>query len=323
MAMDRAPAPVPAAAARSGAAGPLAIVFNPRSGSRSREERLGAIEDSARSAGRAFEVFEVARHHPLEQRLAQAVALARSDSGVLVASGGDGTINLVAQAALDHDLPFGVLPGGTFNYFARLHGLPLEPADGMRVLLEGRIEPVQAGRVNGRVFLVNASLGLYPQLLEDREAFKKRFGRHRFVALWAGLATLLRERRPMALSVESEAGEAQRLKASTLFVGNNMLQLERVGLPEAEAVQSGKLAAVIVPAFGRWQMLSLALHGALGRIDEGDRVVNFAFRRLDVQPVGRLGLRRVKVAFDGETRWLRWPLRFEVSPRPLQLLKPS
>jgi diacylglycerol kinase family enzyme len=320
--MDRAPAPVPAAAAHAHATGPLAIVFNPRSGNRTRAERLGAIEAAARAAGRAVEIFEVDRGHALPRRLEQAVALARAQAGVLVASGGDGTINAAAQAALAQALPFGVLPGGTFNYFARLHGLPLEPADGMRVLLEGRVEPVQVGRVNGHAFLVNASLGLYPQLLEDREAFKQRFGRHRFVAVWAGLATLLRERRPMALAVEAESGEAQHLQASTLFVGNNMLQLERVGLPEAEAVQAGRLAAVIVPAFGRWEMLSLALHGALGRIDEGDRVVNFAFRRLDVQPVGRLGLHRVKVAFDGETRWLRWPLRFEVSPRPLQLLKP-
>lgn len=321
--MDRAPSPVPAAAAHAVAVGPLAVVFNPRSGNRSRAERLGAIEHSARAAGRALEVFEIARHHPLGQRLMQAVALTRTHGGVLVASGGDGTINAVAQAALDHDLPFGVLPGGTFNYFARLHGLPLEPAEGMRVLLEGRIEPVQVGRVNGRVFLVNASLGLYPQLLEDREAFKQRFGRHRFVALWAGLATLLRELRPMALAVEAETGAARRLQASTLFVGNNMLQLERVGLPEADAVQAGRLAAVIVPAYGRWEMLRLALNGALGRLDDGDRVVNFAFGRLDVQPVGRLGLKRVKVAFDGETCWLRWPLRFEVSPRPLRLLKPA
>lgn len=322
-AMDRAPSPVPAAAAGAPLAGPLAIVFNPRSGNLTRAERLGAIATAAREAGRDVEVLEVSRRQPVARRIEQGVALARAHGGVLVASGGDGTTNAAAQAALDHGLAFGVLAGGTFNYFARLHGLPLEPAEGMRVLLEGRVAPVQVGRVNGRIFLVNASLGLYPQLLEDREQFKRRFGRRRVVAIWAGLATLLRKRRPLALEVESETGEAQHQVASTLFVGNNMLQLERVGLPEAEAVQAGRLAAVIVPPYGRLEMLRLAVNGALGRLDEGDRVVNFAFRHLDVLPVGRFGLGRVKVAFDGETAWLRWPLRFEVSPQPLQLLKPS
>jgi diacylglycerol kinase family enzyme len=320
--MDRAPAPVPAAAARAPQAGPLAIVFNPRSGNRTRAERLGAIETAARAAGRAVEVLEVSRRAPVARRVEQGVDIARARRGVLVASGGDGTINAAAQAALDHGLPFGVLPGGTFNYFARLHGLPLEPADGMRVLLGGRIEPVQVGRVNGRAFLVNASLGLYPQLLEDREHFKRRFGRRRIVAIGAALATLLRDRRPLALEIETESGEARHLEASTLFVGNNTLQLERVGLPEAQAVQAGRLAAVIVPPYGRWEMLRLAVNGALGRIDEGDRVVNFAFRRLDVQPIGSRRRARVKVAFDGETAWLDWPLRFEVSAQPLQLLKP-
>ena len=51
---------------------------------------------------------------------------------------------------------------------------------------------MQVGLLNDRPFLVNASLGLYPQLLEDREAFKQKFGRSRLVALWSGLVTLMR-----------------------------------------------------------------------------------------------------------------------------------
>ena len=48
---------------------------------------------------------------------------------------------------------------------------------------------MQVGLVNDRVFLVNASLGLYAKLLEDREAFKAQYGRHRWVAFWSGLLT--------------------------------------------------------------------------------------------------------------------------------------
>jgi diacylglycerol kinase family enzyme len=66
------------------------------------------------------------------------------------------------------------------------------------LLLRASPAPVQVAGINDRVFLVNASLGLYPDLLEDREAYKARFGRSRWVAFVAGCATLLRAQRKLA-----------------------------------------------------------------------------------------------------------------------------
>ena len=59
-------------------------------------------------------------------------------------------------------------------------------------MLRARAHPVQAGLVNGHVFLVTASLGLYPQLLQDREAWKREYARSRLVALGAGLCRAIR-----------------------------------------------------------------------------------------------------------------------------------
>jgi hypothetical protein len=72
------------------------------------------------------------------------------------------------------------------------------------------------------VFLVNASLGLYPQSLEDREVQKQRLGRSRLVAAWAALTTVFRDYRPMSIKVEHE-GRFLELRTLTLFVGNNRL----------------------------------------------------------------------------------------------------
>jgi diacylglycerol kinase family enzyme len=307
--------------------GPLFMVFNPRSGKHETEDDLPI---ALQAIERPHRLLAVGHGTSLRRAIATAIAGARDEHGIVVAAGGDGTINSVAQAVIAADLAFGIVPRGTFNYFSRLHGLPLGARDALRVILGGRVRPVQVGLVNRHYFLVSASLGLYPKLIDDRERFKREYGRTRPVALWAGLVTLLRERRRMALRIEAEeqSGEdaapdqARVLQTSTLFVGNNPLQLAEVGIPEAHDVASGKLAAICIKPVTRLEMLGLALRGALGRLGEADQVVNFAFRRLDVAPIGRVGLAYVKVATDGETSWMHWPLTFAVSPRPLRLLVP-
>src|SRR5256885_3573742 len=81
----------------------------------------------------------------------------------------------------------GVVPLGTFNYFAREQALSLDPAQAVQDILQalqaGQMRPVNVGLVNERLFLVNASLGLYPRLLDERERASTRFGRTRLVAI--------------------------------------------------------------------------------------------------------------------------------------------
>jgi diacylglycerol kinase family enzyme len=179
---------------------------------------------------------------------------------------------------------------------------------------------VQVGLVNDRAFLVNASLGLYPTLLEDREAWKQQFGRSRLVALGAGIATLLRGHRHLRLTIELH-GEPRQVRTPTLFVGNNALQMEQVGLPEAQAIDDGELAGIMLRPVGRWTLLWLLARGALGKLGAADQVINFPFQRLTVR-ARRFGGRRIKVATDGEIVWMRLPLTFGVAPDPLLLIRP-
>ena len=174
--------------------------------------------------------------------------------------------------------------------------------------------------MNSTVFLVNASLGLYPALLEDREAWKARFGRSRLVALGSGLATLMRGHRQLRLRIE-QGGAVRSVKTPTLFIGNNRLQLEQVGLSQVGCVEAGSIAAVMLKPIGTPAMLWLMLRGAFGSLGDADDVESFAFRRMVVTPSRGNGSRRIKVAFDGEVTWMRAPLQFEVAAQPLWLLK--
>jgi diacylglycerol kinase family enzyme len=270
-------------------------------------------------AGRRYNLARIDHPWQLPRLASRAVKLAQQQQGTVVVAGGDGTINAVAQVALHSGRPLGVLPLGTFNYFSRAHGIPTDTATATRMLLDATVRLVQVGLINDRVFLVNASLGLYPQLLEEREVYKQKFGRNRFVALCAGVITLLREHRQLVLGLEYE-GQSEILRTPTLVVGNNPLQLEQVGIPHAHAIEQGLLVAITVRPIGTLALFGLLGRGALGQLGDADNVASFAFDRLTVRPYRR---RRVKVAMDGEVTWLHTPLVFQVAPQPLPLLVPA
>lgn len=305
--------PVPADA-------PLFLVLNRGSGHHEGEDVRQIIEATLALAGREYAIEEVTDPSELGRAAARAVERARRERGIVVAAGGDGTINIVAEATLGSGCPFGVLPLGTFNYFGRVHGIPSDPVVASKILLSQRVYAVQVGLVNDRVFLVNGSIGLYPELLEKREVAKSKLGRSRWVAFASALVTLLTPHRSLRIDVESRAGKL-RLVTPTLFVGNNRLQLERVGIPAAPVVERHRLVGVVLRPVGVFGMLSLVVRAALGRLGSDERVTSIAFDRITVR--SRFGRGRFKVATDGEVTWMSGPLTFRVAPHPLLLLRPQ
>ncbi len=311
------PAPCPAL----DPAGVLQFVVNAKSGHNDQDASRLAIDAALQASGRRA-VFHAARPGALARVAQQAAQAALAQRSAVVAVGGDGTINTVAQTAHALGCPMGVVPQGTFNYFGRTHGIPTDAGLATQALLAAQPAAVQLGLINDQVFLVNASLGLYPDLLQDREAFKARFGRNRLVALAAAVSTVLGRHRTLRLRIETRDG-AQDVRTLTLFVGNNQLQLAQVGLPEASAIAQGQIAAVVLRPIGTLALLGLMLRGALGTLGDAPTVDSFQCQRLRVSHQHGWAGRRIKVAYDGEVGRMATPLLFQVSPRPLYLLKPA
>ena len=303
---------------------PLFILLNAGSGHAATELQKETIEAVLSDARRIFTLSVVEDPAQLDAMAQRMAAQAKDSGGILVAAGGDGTINTVAGKAIEAGCTFGVLPQGTFNYFGRAHDIPEDLRDAVRALLDAKVQPVQVGMVNERIFLVNASIGLYPQILEEREADKKQFGRSRVVALLSMIKTALGA--PQYLRIEmARDGKLQKMRTPMLFVGNNQLQIEQLGIaPLTSALDDGKLVTIAPRSVGRIGMIGLMVRGALGRLGDASNLVAFGFRSLAVKQVTLYGKRRrIKVAMDGEVTLLDTPLVFRVLEGQLLLLKPN
>ncbi len=268
------------------------------------------------------EVMSQARRAIAEAR---ALTRAGADDGgadgappVVAAAGGDGTINLVASLALDAQVAFGLVPLGTFNFLARHLGIPLEPRAAAIALATGRTQRIHVGRVNGHLFLNNASFGLYRALLEEREGFKQRFGRYKAVAAIAALYTLLRFRKVYTLRLDLD-GQPAAIRTPMLFFGLNSLQFENLGMDAAYCTQAGRMAVIALQPAGRWQLLRLALRGALHRLHDSLDMRTHCATHAQVLLPGR---RRLRVAVDGESIECRLPLHFEVVRDALEVVVP-
>lgn len=321
--------PVLAAEDHTNSCPPLFIVLNAGSGDKDATSIANDLAKLFHEADQPYELLFCRCPGDLPTFTKQAVDQASLRNGVVAAAGGDGTIRFVAQKVLAAGLPFGVLPLGTFNYFARDNGLPQDAVAAAEVLIAGMRAGcerlVQVGQLNDQVFLVNASLGLYPQLLADREKFKQQHGRSRIKARMAGLLSLLRRNTKMLLRIQYARGQQENgadvVPASTIFVGNNPLQLREVGLaPEAQSVEDGQLAVIALPPMSASERIAIALRGMLGLLGEAPNVAHFECRELVIEPLSRYQKQYVKVAMDGEGSQMRPPLVFRVGPRPLRLI---
>ena len=303
---------------------PYFIVLNAGSGHAETELQRTTIEQALTRAGRQFQLEVVENPSELDAVSQRMVDQAKACGGTIVAAGGDGTINAVAHKAVASGCPFGVLPQGTFNYFGRAHGIPEDLEQAVQSMLDARPHPVQVGLVNDRVFLVNASIGLYPKVLEEREHDKSQYGRSRLVALVSMLKTALGTHQFLRIRLEVD-GKERKLRTPTLFIGNNPLQMQQLGIEHlSTALEEGELAAIAPRSVGKLGMLWLMLRGAAGKLGGADDLSAFRFKRIMVKPLTLYGTRRrIKVATDGEVTLMRTPLEFRVLEGQLMLLKPD
>jgi diacylglycerol kinase family enzyme len=235
---------------------------------------------------------------------------------LIVAGGGDGTVSTVAAALVDTGIVFGVLPLGTLNHFARDLGIPLELADAVAVLARGEAGRVDVGEVNGRIFVNNSGLGLYPDIVRNRER-QQRLGRGKWPAfVWATLSAL--RRYPfLAVALVVDGKEVVR-KTPFVFIGNNEYRMEGFAIGERSGLEDGQLSLYVAQRPGRWRLLLLALRALAGRLRQARDFDAVVAADIVVQSKRK----RLRVATDGEVTVMTPPLHYRVRPASLIVMRP-
>lgn len=298
------------------------VLINHASGSQDGHTRVEQIRALLGQRHIPHKLYIVRRPQQLLPQVRAAAHDARQVQGLLVGVGGDGTLNATASQAIAQGLVFSALPQGTFNYFGREHGFPDDIGQAIDAIVGGAVKPTPVGRINDHLFLVNASFGLYPQLLEEREAFKAQWGRSRPAAWLAGLATLMRDHRMHTLKFMID-GQAHAARTSTVFVGINRLQLEQLGVAQARQLPASQLVALTLKPVDKLDMLGLIARGAVGRLADAEAIQVRQCHALTLQPTHYLPRRKVRIAFDGERAHVTMPIEISLHPEPLRLLAPT
>jgi len=289
----------------------VAVILNPASGSAGRDATPERIVELFAAEGRSATVLAAGPGRTVAD---QARAAVEGGCRLAVAAGGDGTVNAVATAVLGRDIPLGVLPMGTLNHFAKDLGLPLEVAEAIRVAARGIVRRVDVGQVNGRVFLNNSSLGVYPRVVELRRRWESTGLGKWVAALWASLVVL--RRRPfMGVRIRTTDETVVRL-TPFVFVGNNEYRMVGLRAASRESLTAGRLALYVMHASLRRSLLVLAWQVLWRGVDEVRELELFLVSEATVETRRR----RLQVSLDGEVVMLASPLEYRILPLALPVM---
>lgn len=235
---------------------------------------------------------------------------------LVVAGGGDGTVNAVASALAGTGGVLGVLPLGIYNHFARDLGLPLDLAGAVRTALTGQVRTVDLGEVNGQVFLNNSSLGLYPQLVRGRVAEQKQ-GHRKWMALAMAAISCLLHPLPLLVRLQMDGAKALVRRTPLLFVGNNRYTMNGLHMGRRTRLDGGQLWVCLAHDAGYAGLLGLTVRVLAGHLRLGE---------LDIRDTTDLRVgtqrRRLEVAWDGEVTMMHAPLHYRIRPAALRVMVP-
>lgn len=280
--------------------------------------------DNTKAAERLAEIFK-------EGRIAADISLAhggdeitelareavRGPYEVIVAAGGDGTINSVAATVLDADKILGVLPLGTLNHFAKDLGIPIELEAAARTIIAGHTTEVDVAEVNNRIFLNNSSLGLYPMIVREREK-RQRLGFGKWPAfIWATIQAL---RRYPLLDVRLRVND-ELLHRTTpfVFVGNNEYAMDLFNIGARNRLDKGVLSIYITQRTSRLKLITLALRAVIGGLRNDKDFLELRSNEVKIATRHK----RLRVAFDGEIEVMKPPLEYRIRSRALRVIVPE
>lgn len=245
-------------------------------------------------------------------QMTDAVARHRGKPRVVV-GGGDGTLGGAAAVLTNAPTALAILPLGTRNHLARQLGIPLDLAEAVAVAVDGQRRRIDLGAAGDRVFVNNASFGIYTRFVRQRDRQRGPRWLGAIPATWH----VLRNMRAQAFALTLD-GEPRSLTTPLLFVGNNHYSIEPGHLGERETLDEGQLSLFAVSAKAPHSLLAFAARALVGLArPERDFIECASAGEVVIEGQGW-----IEGAFDGELEWLPLPLALRSLPSALGVVTP-
>ena len=292
----------------------LTCILNSASGSRPGPELRETLSRIFAESSTPARIFLASSGAEIPELARRAV---KENSQTIVAGGGDGTVNAVANELVGSSIMLGVLPLGTLNHFAKDLRIPQDLEGAARNLITGRAVPVDVGEVNGRIFLNNSSLGIYPRIVRYREELQRKKGRKKWVALAEASLSVLRHYSLLRVRLLVDGKELLR-KTPLVFIGNNRYEMEGLNIGERTRLDAGELFLFVAKPAGRVDLVRLAFRALFGRLHESGDFDALITKQISIKTRGP----RTSVSTDGEVNKMNTPLNYRTRPGALRVIVP-
>jgi diacylglycerol kinase family enzyme len=232
---------------------------------------------------------------------------------LVIIGGGDGTIGAAASVLVHTSSALAVLPLGTRNHFARQLGLPLDLAEAARLALSGQRRRIDIGAAGDRIFINNASFGIYTRFVRMRDHSRGPKWLGTIPATWHALRHMRAQR--FSLRID---GDERELLTPLLFIGNNEYSIALGSLGHREKLDDGRLSVCAISARLPLQLLAFAARALVGLARPERDFEEFAnASRIVIDGEGH-----IEGAFDGDLALLPLPLQLRSMPAALGVVTP-
>lgn len=245
-------------------------------------------------------------------------AIAERGDKLVIVGGGDGTVSAAASALVGTTTVLGILPLGTLNHFSRDLGIPADLGEAAK-LIAGRGERrVDVAEMNGRIFINNSAIGLYPLMVVDRDLQRRHLGRgKRLAMIVASFRTLARfNHQRLTLTVNEE--DKARLETPLLFVGNNDYRTDLRAPGQRERLDEGKLCVLVMRKNTRRGLIAASIRALFDRSRPDEMVRIDHVERLRVSSHRH----QLTVSLDGEVVRAEPPLDYRIRKQALRVIAP-
>ncbi len=293
---------------------PVPVLLNKGGGAVAADARIAdKVEAALRGAGVDAEI-ELVAGGDCEVRCK---TIAEREEPLLIVGGGDGTVGAAASALVGTRTKLGILPLGTLNHFSRDLGIPADLGEAAKLVASGAERRVDVAEMNGRIFINNSAIGLYPLMVVDRDLQRKRLGRSKRLAmLVASIRTLARfNHQRLTLTVNDEQA---RIDTPLLFVGNNDYRLDLGAPGQRESLDDGELCVLVMRKKTRTGLIAASIRALFDRARRDDMVRIDGVERLRVDSHRS----QLAVSLDGEVVRSAPPLDYRIRKQALTVIAP-